>query len=80
MNACPSEPSIERARYAPPRAEIPDVSHDTRTVWHAALSARQRSDQARAFLFPADGVRQWNDVRDAVVRWPREAWRRLRRD
>ncbi|MFW5470281.1 transglutaminase TgpA family protein [Knoellia sp. CPCC 206435] len=72
--------TVERARYAPPRAEIPDVSHDTRTVWHAALSARQRSDQARAFLFPADGVRQWNDVRDAVVRWPRDAWRRLRRD
>ena len=72
--------TVERARYAPPRAEIPDVSSDTRTVWHAALSTRQRSDQARAFLFPADGVRQWNDVRDAVVGWPREAWRRLRRD
>jgi hypothetical protein len=71
--------TVERARYAPPRADIPDVSADARTVWHAALSARQRSDQARAFLFPADGVRQWNDVRDAVVGWPREAWRRLRR-
>jgi transglutaminase-like putative cysteine protease len=72
--------TVERARYAPPRSEIPDVSKDARTVWQAALSARQRSDQARAYLFPADGVRQWTDVKNAVVGWPRQAWRRLRRD
>ena len=72
--------TVERARYAPARTEIPDVSQDARTVWHAALSARQRSDQARAFLIPSDGVRQWNDVKEAAVRWPRDAWRRLRRD
>ncbi|WP_156996554.1 transglutaminase TgpA family protein [Knoellia aerolata] len=72
--------TVERARYAPPRSDIPDVSADARTVWQAALSARQRSDQARAYLFPADGIRQWNDVKDAVARWPRDAWRRLRRD
>lgn len=71
--------TLERARYAPARAEIPDVSDDARTVWHAALSTRQRSDRARALLLPADGVRQCNELRDAVVTWPREAWRRLRR-
>lgn len=71
--------TVERARYAPPQAEIPDVSHDARTVWKAAVSARQRSDQVRARLFPGDGVRQWIDVRDAVTRWPRDAWSRLRR-
>lgn len=71
--------TVERARYAPPRAEIPDVSGDAKTVWKAALSARQRSDQLRAHLVPGDGVRQWNDAREAFLDWPRNAWRRLRR-
>lgn len=71
--------TVERARYAPPHTEIGDVSSDARTVWKAAVSARQRSDRARAYLFPRDGVRQWNDVKDAVVDWPRTAWSRLRR-
>lgn len=71
--------TVERARYAPPHAEIPDVSGDARTVWKAAFSARQRSDQVRAYLVPGDGVRQWSEVKDALVRWPRAAWSRLRR-
>lgn len=71
--------TVERARYAPPHTAIGDVSGDARTVWRAAVSARQRSDQARAYLFPGDGVRQWNDVRDMVADWPRSAWARLRR-
>lgn len=71
--------TVERARYAPPNSPIGDVSSDARTVWKAALSARQRSDQARAHLFPRDGVRQWGDAKDALVEWPRAAWSRLRR-
>jgi len=71
--------TVERARYAPPRAEIPDVHADARTVWKAAVSARQRSDQVRAYLVPGDGLRQWRDTKDAVFAWPRAAWFRLRR-
>jgi len=72
--------TVEQARYAPPRAQIPDVSADTRTVWKAAVSARQRSDQLRAYLVPADGLRQWGAVKDAMIAWPRDAWSRLRRN
>ncbi|WP_353950405.1 DUF3488 and transglutaminase-like domain-containing protein [Knoellia sp. S7-12] len=71
--------TVERARYAPPQAEIADVSGDARTVWKAAVSARQRSDQVRAYLVPGDGLRQWSDAKDALLDWPRAAWRRLRR-
>jgi hypothetical protein len=71
--------TLERARYAPPHTPIDDVSDDARAVWKAAFSARQRSDQARAYLVPGDGVRQWNDTKDAVLDWPRQAWSRLRR-
>jgi hypothetical protein len=71
--------TVEQARYAPPHAPIGDVGADARTVWKAALSARQRSDQVRAHLFPRDGVRQWNDSRRALLEWPRAAWARLRR-
>lgn len=71
--------TVERARYAPPRAEIPDVHTDAKTVWKAALSARQRSDQIRAHLFPSDGFRQWAEVKDALVTWTRAARARLLR-
>lgn len=70
--------TVERARYAPPHAEIADVSADAKTVWKAAVSARQRGDRVRARLLPGDGVRQWIEVRDSVIRWPRDAWFRLR--
>ncbi|KGN36304.1 transglutaminase TgpA family protein [Knoellia subterranea] len=71
--------TVEQARYAPPHAQIPDVSTDTRAVWRAALSARQRGDRVRALLIPADGLRQWRDVVDGTLAWPRRAWSRLRR-
>lgn len=71
--------TVEQARYAPPHAEIADVSADARTVWKAAVSARQRSDKVRAYLVPGDGVRQWSEARDSLGAWPRSAWRRLRR-
>lgn len=71
--------TVERARYAPPHTPVDDVSHDARAVWRAAVSARRRSDRARAYLVPSDGLRQWNDVKDAVLDWPRRAWLNLRR-
>lgn len=71
--------TVERARYAPPNTPIDDISGDARVVWKDAVSARQGSDRARAYLVPGDGVRQWNDAKDAVVDWPRSAWARLRR-
>ena len=71
--------TVERARYAPPHTPIDDVSGDARDVWKAAFSARQRSDQVRAFLVPGDGVRQLDDAKDALLDWPRNAWSRLRR-
>jgi len=71
--------TVERARYAPPQTAIADVSADARTVWKAAVSARQRRDQMRAYLAPGDGLRQWSEARDALLAWPRTAWSRLRR-
>lgn len=71
--------TVERARYAPPRASIDDVSRDTREIWKAAVATRQRSDRLRAYLLPGDGLRQWRDVKDAVAQWPRATWERLRR-
>lgn len=71
--------TVERARYAPPHTPVGDVGDDARAVWKAAVSARQRSDRARAYLVPGDGVRQWNDAKDAALDWPRQAWARVRR-
>ncbi|GAA4123871.1 DUF3488 and transglutaminase-like domain-containing protein [Knoellia locipacati] len=71
--------TVERARYAPPSTPIDDVGEDAKAVWKAAVSARQRGDRARAYLVPGDGVQQWNDVKDAALDWPRQAWARLRR-
>ncbi len=54
--------TLERARYARPGAELPDVQDDARTVWRAALGRRRRSDQVRALLLPEEGRRQWRSL------------------
>ncbi|HYN28795.1 MAG TPA: transglutaminaseTgpA domain-containing protein [Dermatophilaceae bacterium] len=70
--------TLERARYAAPGAEVPDVRPDTRRVWRAASATRRRSDRVRAALLPGDGFRQWRETREALGRMPRAAWARLR--
>ncbi|MGG5257578.1 transglutaminase TgpA family protein [Phycicoccus avicenniae] len=51
--------TLERARYARPGTELPDVQDDVRTVWRAALGRRQRLDRVRALLLPEEGRRHW---------------------
>lgn len=54
--------TLERARYARPGADLPDVADDARTVWRAALGRRRRADRARALLLPEEGRRHWLSV------------------
>jgi transglutaminase-like putative cysteine protease len=55
--------TLERARYAPPGAELTDVQDDARTVWKAAFARRRRLDRARALLLPDEGLRWWRSLR-----------------
>ncbi|MBM6400227.1 transglutaminase TgpA family protein [Phycicoccus sonneratiae] len=54
--------TLERARYARPGADLPDVEGDARTVWRAALGRRQRLDRVRALLLPEEGRRHWRSL------------------
>ncbi|QIM20638.1 transglutaminase domain-containing protein [Phycicoccus sp. HDW14] len=54
--------TLERARYARPGAELPDVQDDASTVWRAALGRRRRSDRVRALLLPEEGRRHWRSL------------------
>lgn len=51
--------TLERARYARPGTELPDVEDDARTVWRGALGRRRRLDRVRALLLPQEGRRHW---------------------
>ncbi len=54
--------TLERARYAPPGAEVGDVEDDARAVWRGAFSRRRRIDRARALLLPEEGLRWWRSL------------------
>ena len=64
--------TLERARYARPGAQLPDVTGDARTVWRAALSRRRRGDRLRALLLPGEGRQLWGrSVRSLTRGWRR---------
>ncbi len=71
--------TLERARYAPPGIELPDITTDTGTVVRAVTASRRRSDRVRAWWLPQDGLGAWRGLGDAALGAPRRAWRRLRR-
>ena len=59
---------VERSRYAPPGTVLADVRADTARVVHAVASVRRRKDRLRAAWLPTDGVTEWRDRRERVVR------------
>lgn len=59
--------TLERARYARPGQELPDVSRDVGAVIDRVRSSRQRSAQARSRLWPQDGVDAWRAMGRAVL-------------
>ncbi|KRE61541.1 DUF3488 and transglutaminase-like domain-containing protein [Nostocoides sp. Soil756] len=54
--------TLERARYARPGADLPDVAPDADAVWRAALGRRRRSARVRALFLPEEGRRHWRSM------------------
>ena len=63
--------TLERARYAPPGADLVDVGDDARTVWRGALSRRRRTDRIRALLLPEEGKQMWRGLGRSLLFWRR---------
>lgn len=59
--------TLERARYARPGQDLPDVTRDVGAVIDRVRSSRQRSAQARSLLWPQDGVDAWRAIGRAVL-------------
>jgi transglutaminase-like putative cysteine protease len=72
--------TLERSRYAPPGAPLPDIAPDTHAVVHAVSASRGRRDRLRARWLPQEGVSQWQDSWYAVTSAPSRAvaWARAR--
>lgn len=60
--------TLERARYAPPGQDLPDLGEDVEALVDHARRSRQRSQQVRSVLWPRDGIRAWRDVGRATAR------------
>ncbi|SMC58848.1 transglutaminase family protein [Janibacter indicus] len=60
--------TLERARYAPPGADLPDISHEVGGVVDEVRSGRQRSRQVRSVLWPQDGVDAWRAFGRSLLR------------
>lgn len=65
--------TLERARYAPPGADLPDISHEVGEVVERVRSSRQGSLQLRSVLWPQDGVDAWRALGRAIIRRLRRA-------
>lgn len=59
--------TLERARYAAPGQDLPDVSHEVDALVGRVRSSRQRSAQLRSILWPRDGVDVWRSWGRAVL-------------
>jgi hypothetical protein len=68
---------IERSRYAPPGTVLTDIRADTASVVHAVSAVRRRKDRVRAAWWPTEGLIEWRDRRDGVVRLVRLPFDRL---
>lgn len=64
--------TLERARYAAPGDDLPDVSREVGAIVDRVRSTRQRSAQLRSILWPQEGVEVWRS-------WGRSIARRLTR-
>jgi hypothetical protein len=69
---------VERSRYAPPGTTLTDVRPDTQRVVRAVAGVRRRKDRLRAAWWPSEGLLEWRERRDRVVRTVRGPWDRLR--
>ncbi|NYG37733.1 transglutaminase-like putative cysteine protease [Janibacter alkaliphilus] len=58
--------TLERARYAPDPAVLPDIGDDVDAILGRARRSRTTGRRARALLWPVEGRRAWSD-----------GWRRL---
>lgn len=54
--------TVERARYARPGQDLPELSGDVRAVVERARGTRQRTAQLRSLLWPQDGVETWRSL------------------
>jgi transglutaminase-like putative cysteine protease len=68
---------IERSRYAPPGTVLTDIRADTASVVHAVSAVRRRKDRVRAAWWPTEGLIEWRERRDGVVRLVRLPFDRL---
>ena len=59
--------TLERARYAAPGQELPDVSHEVDALVGRVRSSRQRPAQLRSILWPRDGVDVWRSWGRAIL-------------
>lgn len=59
--------TLERARYATPGQDLPDVSREVGAVVDRVRASRQRSAQVRSLLWPQDGVDAWRAIGRAVL-------------
>ena len=68
---------VERSRYAPPGTTLTDVRPDTHRVVKAVAGVRRRKDRLRAAWWPSEGLLEWRERREQVVRALRGPWDRL---
>lgn len=59
--------TLERARYAPPGQQLPDVGADVDRLVGHARGTRQTGQRVRAVLWPRDGVDAWRALGTAVL-------------
>ena len=60
--------TLERARYAAPGADLPDVTADSELVARTARSRRRLTMRIRAWLWPLEGRRAWGEMWNSVDR------------
>ena len=68
---------VERSRYAPPGTTVTDVRPDTHRVVKAVAGVRRRKDRLRAAWWPSDGLLEWRERREQLVRTVRGPWDRF---
>lgn len=54
--------AVERARYAPPGGDIPDIGGDVDQIVRRVRHGRSRSRRLRATLVPASALTWWRDL------------------
>ena len=60
--------TLERARYAAPGVDLPDITADSELVARTARSRRRLTMRIRAWLWPLEGRRAWGEMWNSVDR------------